>query len=144
MMWKSLIKSRPVQLVIASLRGLQVLALFLMTQVSGFYANHLNFMRSVLYRSRKAELYHDFWTWILPSLCLIVAVILLLRYKRRSAYGALVLTLAFTFYSLFWTFDQLETYYLYYLLLLALSLFQMIIAGIKARSRKGLTDESSH
>lgn len=135
---------KPNQVIIASLRCLQVLAIFLMTQVRPFYANHLNFMRSVLYRSRQAEAYHGFWTWVLPSLCLIVVVMLLLRYKERSAYGALVLTLAFSFYSLFWGFDRLDTYYLYYLLFLALSLLQVLIAGIKARFGKELSNEGSH
>ncbi|MDO4679968.1 MAG: hypothetical protein Q4A55_01655 [Aerococcus sp.] len=104
----------------------EVVLLYLMTQTPHFYGNHLNFMRSVLYRSHLIE---ENYLWIIQLLPPILLVIVgRLLWRKRTLHGWLALILSISYAGLTWGFSRsvIPSYFVILLLLLVVVILQIV------------------
>ncbi|RLK64020.1 hypothetical protein D3H64_01480 [Atopobacter sp. AH10] len=107
--------------------------IFLAFQVEDFYANHLNFMRSVLYLSHQLELKAGPYCSFLALTFSLLAIGLFFRKRNKESLLLLLTTLLYLVWLFLMSFDQVKTYYLYLGLLVCLNFFQSCLALLKGR-----------
>ncbi|MDO4670046.1 MAG: hypothetical protein Q4A67_01070 [Aerococcus sp.] len=87
----------------------------IMTQTQHFYNNHLNFMRSVLYRSHQIEAHHVWLIYLLAVLVLIGGIVFIWK-QRHNPHAWLAGVVSVSYGVMTWAFSR-ATWPSYYVLL---------------------------
>lgn len=113
----------------------ECLLLYISTQVPHFYANHLNFMRSVLYRSHQIEAHYLPLIQGLPLVFLVLAGISLWRGRNVHRYLFGIGAVGYALMTWLVSRPMLASYYVILGLLLVVVILQLIQVALDGGKR---------
>lgn len=110
---------------------IQVIIFYFMIRIPYFFSNKINFMRSVLYRSKLIETEYSYLMWLLSLVFIIIAMYLSYKLRSKNSYWLMIISFSMLLVLYIYNFQILQTFYLWILGIISLFVVQFILIIIR-------------